>query len=133
MEYKGEERVNIRLKFFLLLAIVIYFYSIIFLEKKQKLQLRYSLIWGIAGIVMFFITLFPDWMVGIIQKIGIIDTNIGLLAIVIFLLMLILMSLSSVVSTLDAQNKKLIQKVALIEYRLRYLEKTNLNKGEKNV
>ena len=47
--------------------------------------------------------------------------------------MLILMSLSSVVSKLDAQNKKLIQKVALIEYRLRYLEKTNLNKGEKNV
>lgn len=113
---------NIKLKFFLLLAVAVYFYSVVFLLKKQKLQLKYSLIWGLAGIVMLFIALFPNGIIKIIHKLGIIDTNVGILAIVLFLLMLIIMSLSSTVSKLDAQNKKLAQQIALMEYRLRNLE-----------
>ncbi len=82
---------------------------------------------------MLFIAMFPDLAINIIHKLGIIDTNIGILAIVLFLLMLIVMSLSSIVSKLDVQNKKLVQKIALMEYRLRNLEDENKRKGTENV
>lgn len=132
MEWKNV-KMNIKLRFFLLLAIFIYFLSVIFLLKNRNLQLKYSLLWGVAGIFMFFIALFPDLAINIIHKLGIIDTNIGILAIVLFLLMLIVMSLSSIVSKLDVQNKKLVQKIALMEYRLRILEDENKRKGTENV
>lgn len=132
MEWKNV-KMNIKLRFFLLLAIFIYFLSVIFLLKNRKLQLKYSLLWGMAGIFMLFIAMFPDLAINIIHKLGIIDTNIGILAIVLFLLMLIVMSLSSIVSKLDVQNKKLVQKIALMEYRLRNLEDENKRKGTENV
>lgn len=122
---------NRTLRFFLLAAIFIYFFSVIFLLKKQKLQLKYSLMWGIAGIVMLMMVIFPDFIIGLIHLIGIIDTNVGILAIALFILMLISISLTSIVSKLNMQNKRLIQTVALMEYRIRVLEeKFNLKRKD---
>lgn len=87
--------------------------------------------WGIAGIVMLMMVIFPDFIIGLIHLIGIIDTNVGILAIALFILMLISISLTSIVSKLNMQNKRLIQTVALMEYRIRVLEeKFNLKRKD---
>lgn len=115
---------NMTLRFFLLTAIFIYFFCVIFLLKKKTLQLKYSLMWGIAGIIMLMMVVAPGFIIKIIHLLGIIDTNVGILAIALFILMLISISLTSIVSKLNLQNKKLIQSVALMEYRIRILEET---------
>lgn len=75
--------------------------------------------------------IFPDFIIGLIHLIGIIDTNVGILAIALFILMLISISLTSIVSKLNMQNKRLIQTVALMEYRIRVLEeKFNLKRKD---
>lgn len=124
---------NITLRFFLLIAIFIYFFSVIFLLKKKTLQLKYSLMWGIAGIVMLIMVIAPDFIIRTIHLLGIIDTNVGILAIALFILMLISISLTSIVSKLNLQNKKLIQSVALMEYRIRILEETKEIKNKINL
>lgn len=103
-------------------AIVIYFIILSYLLKHKSLNLKYTLLWIFAGVVMMIIATFPDLFITLIKSIGIKDTNIGILAIILFLVLVLLMSLTSIVSKLNEKNKILVQKVALIEKRVRELE-----------
>jgi hypothetical protein len=85
--------------------------------------LKYTLLWLLAGVVMLIIICIPEAIIKLTRAIGVIDTNIGILAIVIFMLIVILMSITSIVSKIDEKNKKLVQTIALLEYKVLELEK----------
>lgn len=115
---------EIKIALFLLLGIVFYFYIILYLLVKRKLNLSYTLIWLLSAISMFLLVLFPQpvmWVaefLGIQAPINLVFTVEGLFVI------LILLSITAIVSMLSNRIYRLTQTLALQEARLRKLEES---------
>lgn len=110
------------LRIALLLAMVIYFVCIVILLKKEKLELKYTLLWIFGGVLMLILVVFPE-IIFIFAKItGIVDEVNGLLAVAIFLLIIILISVTSIISKLHSDLRSITQKCAIYEKRIRDIE-----------
>lgn len=79
---------------------------------------------------MFLAVLMPKVLEQLAQWVGILNYLNGLFAIVIFALMIMLMALTSIVSELSNKNRTLVQECALLDERIRMLEK--VKEGNKN-
>ena len=117
---------TLQLQVSLILGILLYFAIIIYLLRKRKLLLKYTLLWILTGIIMLILVIFPKIMDYVIRLIGIKDLTNGLFMIAIFFVIIILMSITSIASNLRVQNKAMVQKVALIEKRLREIEQSEV-------
>lgn len=113
---------NMTLRVSIFIGIIIYFFLLINLLKRGKLHLKYTLLWIILGITMLILAAFPDFLLFITKSIGIVEATNGLFAILIFGILIILMSITSIVSKLNEKNKRLIQIIAILEERVRKLE-----------
>ncbi len=116
---------NTILRIALWTALFLYFGGIFYLLKKRLLELRYTLLWIFSGIVMMLIVIFPAAFERLMNRIGIIEATNGLFAVVLFLLLVILVSMTSALSKMNRQIKTLAQKFAAYEKRLRALEEKN--------
>lgn len=105
-----------------IVAILIYFVCIFLLLKNRKLELKYTLLWILGGFCMLIVVLLFDPFMLLMNFIGIVEPVNGIFAIMIFLLILILISMTSVLSQLNNKLRSLTQKCALYEKRLRDLE-----------
>lgn len=102
--------------------VIMYFIILIILLKRKRLALKYSLLWFFCGILFLIAVSFPDLLVFITSFVGIeVPTN-GLFMISILFIVLILMSITVIVSEISARIKTLVQKISLIEKRIRELE-----------
>lgn len=113
---------NVVLQAFLIGGILVYFCILIYLIKIKSLNLKYTLLWIISGILMLIVAIFPKIMITITSFLGIIDTTNGLFALMLFFVLIILMSITAIVSKMKEKNKQLIQQCALLEKRVRELE-----------
>jgi hypothetical protein len=113
---------NGTLRIFLVVSIVIYFAVIFYLLKRDRLNLKYTLLWLGCGVAMILVVAFPGALSSIIHFFGIIELTNGIFALGLFALLLICMALTSIVSTLNAKMRSLIQTCALYEKRIRELE-----------
>lgn len=118
---------NIALRISLIIALVFYFSCIYIMLKKGKLNLKYSLLWIFAGIIMFVFALFPSLLEQFAEIMGIMNYLNGLFAVLIFGLMILLMYITTVVSELSLKNRALVQEYSLLEERLRKLENRKEN------
>ena len=102
----------------LLLGAVCYLALILWLLKKKKLTVRYSIIWLIsAGVLLVFaVFLVLTDLLGMA-----VPVNVVFLLVIAFILLLLL-SLSSIVSGFAEKIKRLAQENALLEERVRRLE-----------
>ncbi len=116
-----------RLQIVLLVAVVLYFIVILYFLKKKALELKYTLIWLLAGVVMLVLIAFPQLMTIAVSMLGIQSNMNGLYIALISFIIMILMTLTSIVSRLAYKAKVLTQEVALLEKRIRDLE--NAQKG----
>jgi len=125
---------ELKLQVSLIVGIIFYFIIIMYFLKKNTLTLKYALLWMLSGFVMLIFAVFPWIMELMIKCLGIISMTNGLFAIAIFMVLIILMSLTAILSKMKEQNKLLIQSCALLEKRLRELEKSvsEENKYENN-
>lgn len=119
---------NSTLRLSLILGLIIYFMILVQLIKKNKLDLKYTLLWLFSGIVLLLIAIFPNIIIFIIKFLGIVELTNGLFLLVIFFILIIMMSITGIVSKMKNDNRKLIQKNALLEKRVRKLEEENINK-----
>lgn len=115
---------NGTLRIVLAFAVIIYFAIIFNLLKRRKLSLKYTLLWLASGIVMILILVFPNVFAKIVNMMGIIEVTNGVFSVVIFALIIISMSITSIVSKLNDQIRQLVQQCAMYEKRIRELEKT---------
>ena len=113
---------NIILHSFLIIGLIVYFLILLQLIKQRRLDLKYTLLWFFSGVIMLVIALFPQIMVFIINLLGIVGLTNGLFALIIFFILIIMMSITAIVSKMKNDNRKLIQKTALLEMRVRKLE-----------
>lgn len=120
----------VNLQIFLILGIFIYLGIILHFLRKKKMNLRYSLIWLFSAVILLMVTLVPG-LVELAAKIIGIATPVNMVFVVegVFVL-LILISLTTIVSNLNEKNRCMIQAIAILEKRVRELEKNDEEKDE---
>ena len=111
------------LRIFMLLAIVLYFGILIILIRKNSLRLKYSLLWFLAGLIMLILAIWPQILYWFSRLVGISMPVNALYAFMFFFVIIILVALTSIASRLNDKVKKLTQEQAILEERIRELEK----------
>lgn len=108
----------------LIVAVICYFIVILYFLKQKALNLKYTLLWLVAGLVMGILILVPELLVSIIHVFGIQDNMNGLFVFVIGFVIMILLSLTSIASRQNRKLRTLTQELAILDKRVRDLEQT---------
>lgn len=111
------------LRLTLIIALVCYFIVILYFLKQKALNLKYTLLWLVAGAVMGVLVVMPDLLTRIIHIFGIQDNMNGLFIFAIGFMLMILLSLTSIASRQNRKLRTLTQELAILEKRVRDLEK----------
>ena len=114
--------INLALRLDMFLGAVVFLVVILWLLKKGRLTVRYSIIWLMAGGALLVFAVFPyivlvlrDWL-NMEMPVNVIFT------LVLAFVLLLLLSLSTIVSGFAEKLKSLAQENALLEKRVRELE-----------
>ena len=110
----------------LIIAVACYFIVILYFLKQKALNLKYTLLWLVAGLVMGILVVVPELLVSIIRIFGIQDNMNGLFIFGIGFMIMILLSLTSIVSRQNHKIRTLTQEVAILDKRVRELEKKDI-------
>ncbi|MBE6894607.1 MAG: DUF2304 domain-containing protein [Ruminococcaceae bacterium] len=106
----------------LILGSVGFLLFILYLMKKGKLEVKYSIIWLAFSLCMILFACFPYTVLVLNDIAGVIDpVNFIFFTQIIFIL-LILLSVSAVISGFSKKIKQLAQANAILEKRVRELE-----------
>lgn len=113
--------ITTRFQFILITLVIFYFIVIIRFLKKEQLLLKYSLLWLLGGVILALCAVFPS----ILKTVGgggvHSDVNF-LFFVLICILLLIDGSLTIIVSRLSNANRRLTQRIAIIETELARLK-----------
>lgn len=110
------------LRFVLIVAVICYFIIILYFLKQRALNLKYTLLWLLAGAVMGILVIVPELLTAIIHIFGIQDNMNGLFIFCIGFIIMILLSLTSIASRQNRKIRTLTQELAIMDKRLRELE-----------
>lgn len=110
------------IRIFVALALCIYYLIIFSLVRSKTLMLRYALIWIIFGVFLLALDLFPDLLYVLSGIMGITLPSNALFLIMIFLLVIISIVMTGIVSSLAEKNRLLTQQIALLADRINKLE-----------
>lgn len=118
---------DLSLHIIVILGSVAFLLFILYLMKKGKLEVKYSIIWLAFSLCMLIFACFPYTVLVLNDIAGVIDpVNFIFFTQIIFIL-LILLSVSAVISGFSRKIKQLAQANAILEKRVRELEE-KLNK-----
>lgn len=106
----------------LITGVICYFIIILYYLKQRVLNLKYTLLWLLAGAVMGLLAIFPDLLVLVIHLFGIEDNMNGLFIMCIVFIVMILMALTSIASRLDRKVRKMVQEIGIMDKKIRELE-----------
>lgn len=108
--------------FFIILGLVlmIYIFSAV---RKRKLSVDLSILWSIGAITIFIIGCFPQIIIWFSELVGIAYPPSLLFLLSIAFLLLIVLNNCIAISELKDKNTNLIQNYAILEKRVRELEK----------
>lgn len=118
------------LQIWLIAAIVVYFALLIHLLRKKTLSLKYTLLWLLSGILMLVFAIFPSILAGFSSLIGIASPMNALFSVLFFCMLVILVSLTAIASKQTERTKQMAQALALLEERVRKLEKSDSEEEE---
>lgn len=110
------------LRIWLIIAVVCYFVIILYFLKNRALNLKYTLLWLLAGVVMGVLVIFPEILMRIIHVFGIQSNMNGLFLIIIGFMLMILMALTSIASRQNMKIRALVQEIGILDKRIRELE-----------
>lgn len=111
---------HLTLRVLMVLVSIVFIVFVVQLVGKGRLLLRYSLTWLVLGAVCLLCSVFPVIVYGISDFVGFVTPSNFVLLIGLFLLLIIALSLTAVVSRLSTSNKNLVQRVAILEKRIEH-------------
>lgn len=117
------EQFDITFRLALVVGVILYLVVIFFLLKKRKLSVQYSIIWLFSGFALLVFALAPYVVLVLGDILHIVNPVNFVFLVAIGFMLLILLSLSAAVSQLTEKNKTLTQNAALLERRIRELER----------
>ncbi|MBQ6886186.1 MAG: DUF2304 domain-containing protein [Lachnospiraceae bacterium] len=109
----------------LIIGIIIYFVIILVFLKNKRLELKYTLLWMLCGVIFAGMVIWPQLLTIIVHMVGIQDNMNGLFIIGFAFVIVIIMSLTSIVSRQSRKITILVQEIAILEKRIFDLENTN--------
>jgi hypothetical protein len=110
-------------QYLFIFGLVFLFWLVILLLRKNALSLKYTLLWLFSIFVMLVVSIFPGILAYISKIFGFQVASNALFSLILGFLLIILLSLTSIVSRQNEKIKTLVQTIALLEKRLRELEK----------
>ncbi|MBO5472304.1 MAG: DUF2304 domain-containing protein [Lachnospiraceae bacterium] len=110
------------LRITLIAAVICYFVIILYFLKQRALNLKYTLLWLLAGAVMGILVIVPELLTAIIHIFGIQDNMNGLFIFCIGFIIMILLSLTSIASRQNCKIRTLTQELSILDKRVRELE-----------
>ncbi|MGN1197890.1 MAG: DUF2304 domain-containing protein [Acetatifactor sp.] len=111
-------------------AVICYFMLILYYLKRKMLELKYTLLWLVAGVVMGIMIFLPELLVKFVRVLGIESNMNGLYVLCFAFIIAILMSLTSIVSRQGMKIKVLIREISMLEKRIRQLEEKDIENGK---
>lgn len=121
------------LRITLLIAVIVYFIFILFYLKNKALELKYTLLWIFAGIIMLLMVIFPQILLSLKDLFGFEDNMNTLYVICLGFIIMLLMMLTSIVSRQANKVKILIQEIAILEKEIRDLQEKIGRNGQDNI
>jgi hypothetical protein len=100
------------------------------LVRRRKLGEGYSLLWLLTSIVLLVLSLWRGLLDVLADLVGIFYPPTALFVIGFGFVLLILLQFSVVVSRLSGENKDLLQRLAMMDWRLRQLEDGSTRAGQ---
>lgn len=119
----GSSILPANLRITLAFALAVYLILILIFLKNKAIELKYTLLWLLAGLAMGVLIIFPNILPWFIHLIGVTDNMNGLFLICIAFLMMLLMELTSIVSRQARKIRSLTQSQAILEREVRELKK----------
>lgn len=117
---------DFKIQIFFSIAIIMYLILIIHLLRKKKLELKYTLLWLIAAVVLLIVILCPNLVYFISDILGIQTPINSAIVLGCMFIIMILITLTSIVSLLNRNLRVLTQEVALLQKKVKELsEKGN--------
>lgn len=105
-----------------IIAVIVFFVILVWLLRKNRMELRYALLWFFCGIIMMVLAVFPDILDWFSRLVGIYSSVNALFAVTLFFALLLILSLTSIVSREKQEVVRLIQELAVLENRVNRLE-----------
>lgn len=113
------------LRITLIIAVICYFIIILYFLKQRALNLKYTLLWLLSGVVLGILVIYPELLRYAIRILGIQDNMNGLFIIAIAFIVMIMMALTSIASRQNMKIRQLVQEIALLDKRIRELEQND--------
>lgn len=124
--------IPVNLRIVLICALLIYFAIVFIFLKNKTLELRYTLLWLVAGTVLTILLIWPKVLNLGVNLIGIQSNMNGLFIMTIGFLVMIMMSLTAIVSRQSNRIRILVQEIAIMDKKIRNIEKSIDNKKNGN-
>ncbi len=102
----------------LVLVSLILLIIIFIILKKGRIPVKYSLIWIFASIIILLLGLIPNLFWSISKFIGFVTMSNMIIGIFIFVLLLITLSLTVIVSGQKKKNTLLIQEISILKQKM---------------
>jgi hypothetical protein len=93
---------------------VVFLVLVVELVRRRKLQERYTVVWFLAGLALLAVALVPGLLEALAELAGISDANAALFAMTLFVVGLMLLNLTVVVSRQAEQIVRLSQELAIL-------------------
>ena len=119
---------ELNLRIFLTICVLIYFLVLAVMLKKKMLGLKYTLIWIACGLLLILFIAFPSLVFRGSAMIGISNPVNAIFFMAMVFSIVMLLNLTSIASKLNEKNLKLTQALALLEQRVYLLEASDKDK-----
>lgn len=106
------------LRILLIIFSILLFIIILSLMSKNKIPIRYSLLWIFSSILIFIVGAFPDFIGLFTEMVGFQTTSNLVIGIILSLLLCITLILTIIVSGHKRKIKLLIQEVSIMKNKL---------------
>lgn len=107
------------LRILLVLFSILLFWIMLKLLSKNKVPVRYSLLWIMSSILIFVVGAFPDFVGIFTGLIGFQTTSNFVIGIILVLLLIITLILTVIISTQNRKIKMLIQEVSMLKSKVK--------------
>ena len=112
-----------RLQWFALVIGILFMVMMIELIRKNRVSLKYALLWLFSGVVMILLAVFPTLLDRFAGLIGVYSPVNALFAILLCCGLVLMISFSVIMSGNKKAIVRLTQEISLLEKRIRELEK----------
>jgi len=100
------------------------------LVRRRALMERYALLWLLSSLVIFALAAWKDALKVLAESLGIVAAPNALFFVAVAFILLLLLHFSAAMSRLTDQSKVLAQRQALLERRIRELERERVHDHE---